>query len=96
MYAIRSYYATVRRSVLFSNVRIESHATIEDSVVLPNVEIAPSAVLRRTIIDLHCRIPEGLVVGMDPEEDRRRFLVSARGITLVTPEMLGQRIHQMR
>ena len=88
--------ATVRRSVLFSNVHVESHAVIEDSVVLPDVEVAPSAVLRRTIIDRYCRIPEGLVVGMDPEEDRKRFLVSDGGVTLVTPEMLGQRIHEMR
>ena len=86
----------MRRSVLFSNVRVESHAVIEDSVVLPDVDIAPSAVLRRTIIDRHCRIPEGLVVGMDAEEDRRRFRVSERGVTLVTPEMLDQRVHQMR
>jgi glucose-1-phosphate adenylyltransferase len=88
--------ATVRRSVLFSNVRVESHANVEDSVVLPDVEIAPGAVLRRTVIDQHCRIPEGLVVGLHPEEDRRRFHVTAGGVTLVTPEMLGQRVHQMR
>jgi glucose-1-phosphate adenylyltransferase len=88
--------ATVRRSVLFSNVRVESHAVIEDSVILPDVEIAPSAVLRRTIVDRYCRIPEGLAVGLDPEADRRRFLVTERGVTLVTPEMLGQRVHQMR
>ncbi len=88
--------ATVRRSVLFSNVRLESHANVEDSVILPDVEIAPRAVLRRTVIDQHCRIPEGLVIGLDAEQDRRRFLVTARGVTLVTPEMLGQRVHQMR
>ncbi len=88
--------ATVRRSVLFSNVRVESHANVEDSVILPDVEIAPGAVLRRTVIDQHCRIPEGLVVGVDPNEDRRRFRVTAGGVTLVTPEMLGQSVHQMR
>jgi len=88
--------ATVRRSVLFSNVRVESHAIVEDSVVLPDVEIMPGAVLRRTIIDRQCRIPEGLVVGVDAQEDRRRFRRTSRGVTLVTPEMLGQRVHQMR
>jgi len=88
--------ATVRRSVLFSNVRVESHAIVEDSVVLPDVEIMPGAVLRRTIIDRQCRIPEGLVVGVYAQEDRRRFRRTSRGVTLVTPEMLGQRVHQMR
>jgi len=88
--------ATVRRSALFSNVRIESHATVEDSVVLPDVEIASGAVLKRAIIDAHCRVPRGLTVGFDPEEDRRRFKVTARGVTLVAPEMLGQRVHSLR
>jgi len=88
--------ATVRRSVLFSNVRVESHALVEDSVILPDVDILPGAVLKRTIIDRHCRIPEGLEVGVNPEADRQRFRVSERGVTLVTPEMLGQRVHEMR
>jgi len=30
------------------------------------------------------------------EEDRRRFHVSERGITLITPEMLGQEIFHQR
>jgi glucose-1-phosphate adenylyltransferase len=32
--------STVRRSLLFSNVRVHDYCTIEDSVVLPNVEVA--------------------------------------------------------
>jgi glucose-1-phosphate adenylyltransferase len=35
-------------------------------------------------------------VGFDPEADRKRFLVSERGVTLVTPEMLGQEIFHQR
>ncbi len=88
--------ATVRRSALFSNVRVESHATVEDSVVLPDVEIEHGAVLRRAIVDTHCRIPRGLLIGFDADEDRRRFKVTGRGVTLVTPEMLGQRVHSVR
>jgi len=88
--------ATVRRSALFSNVRVDGHATVEDSVVLPDVEIAQGAVLKRAIVDAHCRIPRGLVVGLAAEEDRRRFKVTAHGVTLVTPEMLGQRVHAVR
>jgi hypothetical protein len=44
----------------------------------------------RVILDQGCRIPEGLVVGYDPEEDRKRFHVTEKGITLITPGMLGQ------
>jgi len=88
--------ATVRRSLLFSNVRVENRALIEDSVVLPDVSIGKGAVLRRVIVDKHCHIPDGLRVGVDAQEDRRRFCVSERGVTLIVPEMLGQRVHQLR
>jgi glucose-1-phosphate adenylyltransferase len=88
--------ATVRRSVLFSSVRVEDGARVEDSVVLPEVEIGRGAVLKRTIVDRRCRIAPGMVVGLDHDEDRKRFIVTDRGVTLVTPEMLGQRVHQVR
>ncbi len=31
-----------------------------------------------------------MVIGEDPVEDRKRFFVSPKGVTLVTAEMLGQ------
>ncbi len=85
--------AEVRRSVLFSAVYAHSYSKIEDSVILPAVDIGRHAVLRRVIVDRKCRIPEGLTVGLDPDEDRKRFLVTPLGITLITPEMLGQNVH---
>jgi glucose-1-phosphate adenylyltransferase len=44
-------------------------------------------------VDKNCVIPDGLTVGFDPEEDRKRFYVTNNGITLITPEMLGQEMH---
>ena len=88
--------ATLRRTLLFSNVRVHSYANIEDSVILPNVDIGRNVVLRRAVVDKYCRLPEGLTVGVDPEEDRKRFDVTDRGVTLVVPEMLGQRVHHLR
>jgi len=82
--------ATVRRAVLFPGVRVNSYACIEDSVLLPEVQVGRHAVLKRCVIDKQTIIPEGLRVGLDADEDRRRFYVSPGGITLVTPEMLGQ------
>ena len=82
--------ATVARSLLFSSVHVHSWAQVEDSVVLPGVDIARHAIIKRCVIDKHCRIPEGMVIGVDAEADRRRFQVSPKGITLVTAEMLGQ------
>ena len=88
--------AALRRSLLFSKVRVEDYAVVEDSVVLPDVVVGRGAVLRRAIVDKRCRIPDGMTVGVDPEEDRKRFCVSERGVTLVVPEMLGQHVHQLR
>jgi glucose-1-phosphate adenylyltransferase len=86
--------ATVRRSLLSTNVVVERHSSIEDSVILPNVEIGSRAVLRRAIVDKSCRIPDNFVAGLDLPADARRFHVTAQGIVLITAEMLGQRIHE--
>ncbi len=86
--------ATIRRSLLFSNVKVNSFSTVEDSVILPNVVIGRHARLRRVVVEKKCAIPEGLTVGYDPEADRKRFYVTEKGITLITPEMLGQEIHK--
>jgi glucose-1-phosphate adenylyltransferase len=88
--------ATVRRSLLFSNVRVHSYATVEDSVILPDVDVGRNAVLKRVVIDKYCRLPAGFTAGVDPEQDRKRFHVSENGITLIAPEMIGQRVHHLR
>ena len=88
--------SVVRRSLLFSNVRIDDCCTIEDSVLLPNVEVGRHSVLKRVVVDKHCRLPEGFTAGIDPDLDRRRFHVTERGITLIVPEMLGQQAHYLR
>ncbi|MBK9019012.1 MAG: glucose-1-phosphate adenylyltransferase [Sulfuritalea sp.] len=88
--------ALVRHSLLFSRVHVHSYAQIEDSVILPDVDIGRHAKLRRVVMDKHCRVPEGMLIGYDAEADRKRFHVSDNGITLVTPEMLGQQAHHIR
>lgn len=84
--------ATVRRAVLFPGVRVNSFARVEDSVLLPDVQVGRHALLRRCVVDKQTVIPEGLRIGFDAAEDRRHFYVSPAGITLVTPEMLGQKV----
>ena len=88
--------STVRRSLLFSNVQVRSYSSIEDSVILPNVDISRNVRLRRVVVDKNCVIPSGSMIGFDPVEDRKRFYVTENGITLITPEMLGQKIHYVR
>ncbi len=86
----------VRRSVLFSNVHVQNYCELEDCVILPNVEIGNNVTLRRVVVDKRCRLPDGLEVGVDPVADRKRFHVTDRGITVIVPESLGQRVHHLR
>ena len=80
--------STVRRSMLFSGVHVHSHSLVEDSIVLPNVQIARNCVFKKCIIDKDCKVPEGTRIGVDHAADRKRFRVTASGITLVTKDML--------
>jgi glucose-1-phosphate adenylyltransferase len=88
--------ATVRRSVLFSSVRVRDYSLVEDSVVLPQCEIGQHVVVKRAVVDRACRLPDGMRIGVDPQEDRRRFHVTERGVALVTPAMLGQAVPTIR
>jgi glucose-1-phosphate adenylyltransferase len=81
--------AHVARSLLFSSVRINSWARTCEAVILPEVEIGRHARLTKVVIDRGCRIPEGLVVGEDPEEDARRFYRSDGGVVLISADMLA-------
>ena len=78
----------VFRSVLFSSVRVHSHATVNWSVVLPGVQVGRHARVTRAVIDRGCTIPDHMVIGEDPVLDAERFYRSESGITLVTREML--------
>ncbi len=87
--------AKVRHSILFSKVRVGEASLIEDSVVLPAVTIGKGVTLRRTIVDNYCHLPDGFSAGLDAVHDKARgFHVTERGVTLITPEMIGQRIHR--
>ena len=80
----------VFRSVLFSSVRVHSHAFVNWSVLLPEVQVGRGARLTRTVIDRGCSIPDGLVIGEDPVLDGERFHRSGNGICLVTADMLAR------
>ncbi len=88
--------ARVKRSVIFFNTQIETETLIKDSVILPKVRVGRNCTLNKCIIDKGTVIPDDFEVGVDLEEDRKRFLVTDEGIVLVTPGMMNQRLHYER
>ena len=87
--------STVRSSLLFSRVRVHSYCTVSEAVLLPEVEVGRGAILSRVVVDQGTRIPPGLRAGVDRDEDRKRFHVTDKGVTLITPAMLGQPLQHL-
>ncbi len=81
----------VRNSLLFTQVHTNSYAVLDHAVVLPYAVVGRHARLKRVVIDRGVIIPEGLVVGEDPDEDARWFRVTEKAITLITQDMLDRR-----
>jgi glucose-1-phosphate adenylyltransferase len=82
--------AALKRSLLFSGVRVNSFSSLEEAVVLPDCTIGRNATLRKVVLDRGVRIPEGLSVGFDPELDQKRFRVSEGGVCLITQAMIDR------
>jgi glucose-1-phosphate adenylyltransferase len=80
----------LRDTLLFTGVHVHSYATLEQCVVLPEVEIGRHARLEKVVIDRGVRIPEGLVVGEEPELDAKRFRRTESGVCLITQAMLDK------
>jgi glucose-1-phosphate adenylyltransferase len=82
--------AHVNQSLLFSNVRIDERSYVEQSVVFPDVRIGSGCVIKRAIIDTAGIVPSGMQIGVNREEDARRFYISEKGVVLVTRDMLSK------
>lgn len=80
----------ISRSLLFTGVKMGSYSSAHEAVILPYCNIGRSVKLNRVIIDSGVRIPEGIVIGEDPELDAKRFRRSEKGVVLVTREMMAK------
>ncbi|MGE4302934.1 MAG: glucose-1-phosphate adenylyltransferase [Novosphingobium sp.] len=82
--------AMARRSLLFTGVKMGSWSSVDEAVVLPYCNIGREARLSRVVVDSGVRIPEGLVVGEDPELDAQRFRRTENGVCLITKPMIDR------
>ncbi|MBY0392763.1 MAG: glucose-1-phosphate adenylyltransferase [Novosphingobium sp.] len=80
--------AIARRSLLFTGVKMGSFSSVDEGVILPYCNIGRGARLKRVILDSGVRIPEGLVVGEDPELDAKRFRRTEGGVCLINKAMI--------
>ncbi len=81
----------VKKSLLFSDVHVNSFSSIDESVILPGVEIRRNVKIKKAIIDAGCIIPEDMVIGHNHDDDKANgFRVTKKGVVLVTRSMLGQ------
>ena len=73
----------VKNSVLSYNVMVRSWSEVRESVIMSDVEIGRHCRIMKAIIDKRNIIPPNTAIGYDPEEDRKRFTVTPRGIVVV-------------
>lgn len=75
-------------SFLFSGVEVFPGAVIEDSIIFDDVKVGPGARIRRSIMDKANIVLEGESVGFDKELDKKRFVVTDSGVTVVAKELV--------
>ncbi|MDO8663210.1 MAG: glucose-1-phosphate adenylyltransferase [Candidatus Omnitrophota bacterium] len=73
----------VQRSILSPNVRVNSFSEVYDSILMEGVNVSRYAKIKRAIIDKDVNIPQGVVIGYDLAEDKKKFFVSESGIVVV-------------
>jgi glucose-1-phosphate adenylyltransferase len=82
--------AHVNQSLLFSNVRIDERSYIERAVIFPDVRIGAGSTIKRAIVDTGAVVPPDTQIGVNREEDARRFYMSENGVALVTRDMAAR------
>ncbi|MCK0113754.1 glucose-1-phosphate adenylyltransferase [Ornithinimicrobium sp. F0845] len=76
--------ATVADSVLSPRVHVHSFSMVSQSVILDGVEVGRSCQIHRAIIDKHVKVPAGVNIGVDHDQDRARgFTVTDSGLVVV-------------
>jgi len=82
--------STLLHTLLCNNVHVHSYGEIDRAIILPFVEVGRHTRLSQVIVDAGVRIPEGLVVGEDPDFDAARFRRTERGVCLITQPMIDR------
>ena len=79
--------ARVERCVLGTQVRVERGSRVTDSVIMDETVIGRDCTITRAIIDKRVRVPDGTTIGVYPEGDAERYVVTDQGVVVVPREM---------
>lgn len=75
--------ACIKKSVLGFNCVVDKNTHITESILLGNARIGKNCVIKKTIIDKDVHIADGVEIGVNLEEDKKRFTVSDEGIVVI-------------
>ncbi len=76
----------IQKSVLSPDVRVNSYSVVSNSIIFAHCDIGRYCRIRNAIIDRDVHMPEGTVIGYDPEEDRKHHHLTESGIVVVSRE----------
>ena len=82
--------STLEECLLFTGVKTHSFASLKGVVAMPHAVFNRNTKLTNVVVDRGVVIPEGLVVGEDPELDAKRFRRTDSGICLITENMINK------
>jgi glucose-1-phosphate adenylyltransferase len=80
----------LHKTLLSTGSRVHSYSELNEAVVLPYCTIGRGARLSRVVVDRGVQVPDGLVIGEDPEFDAKWFRRTEEGITLVTQPLIDK------
>jgi glucose-1-phosphate adenylyltransferase len=80
----------LHKTLLSTGSHVHSYSDLTEAVVLPYCNVGRGARLHKVVVDRGVNIPDGLVVGEDPEFDAKWFRRTADGVTLITQGMIDR------
>ncbi len=73
----------VEKSVVSPEVRVGSFSDVYGCILFDRVRVGRGSILRNAIVDVGVQIPPNSRIGVDLEEDKKRFAISDEGIVVV-------------